>query len=110
MLTIDEAVQLIIKRKKELKIGIKLEQLKKDFEDEEDTYDFTTTPDFNAQLKLSTYITRMKKDIDPYALSNELHKYWNNKVFTTVKRSSLSEEERALLDLCEIVSTMNINI
>lgn len=110
MLTIDEAVQLIIKRKKELKQEIKLEQIKKDFEDEEDTGDFTTSLDFIAQMKLASYITRMKKDIDPYKLSSELNNYWNKKVFTNIKRSNLSEEERALLDLCEVVSTMNVKI
>lgn len=110
MLTIDEAVQLIIKRKKELNMGIKLEEIKKDFEDGEDTDDFTTSPHFNAQMKLATYITRMKKDIDPYKLSSELNNYWNKKVFTDIKLSSLSEEERALWDLCEVVSTMNVKI
>lgn len=110
MLTIDEAVQLIIKRKKELKEEIKLEQIKKDFEDEEDTDEFTPSLNFKAQMKLASYITRMKKDIDPYKLSHELNNYWNTKVFTTVKLSSLSEEERALWDLCEVVSTMNVKI
>ena len=109
MLTIDEAVQLIIKRKKELNEEIKLEEIKQDFE-EEDTDDFTTSPHFNAQMKLATYITRMKKDIDPYKLSHELNNYWNKKVFTNIKLSSLSEEERALWDLCEVVSTMNVKI
>lgn len=108
MLTIDEAVQLIIKRKKELKIDIKLEELKKDFSDEEDTEDFTTTPDFNAQMKLATYISRMKNDIDPHALSYELYKYWNNE--HRFHKANLTEEERALWDLCNIVSTMNVKI
>jgi len=108
MLTIDEAVQLIIKRKKELNIGIKLEEIKQDFEDKEDTDDFTTSPHFNAQMKLATYITRMKKDIDPHALSYELYKYWNNE--HRVRKVNLTEEERALWDLCNVVSTMNVNI
>ena len=95
MLTIDEAVQLIIKRKKELKEEIKLEQIKKDFEDEEDTGDFTTSLDFIAQMKLASYITRLKNNIEPHALSNELYKYWNNKLLTTAKRASLTDEERA---------------
>lgn len=111
MLTIDDAVQLIIKKKKELKEEIKLEEIKKDFEDdiEEDTGDFTTTLDFNAQMKLATYITRMKKDIDPHALSYELYKYWNNDQLNN-KYKELTEEERALWDLCHVVSTINIKI
>lgn len=108
MLTINEAVQLIIKRKKELNIGIKLEEINRDFEDVEDTDDFTTTPHFNAQMKLATYITRMKKDIDPLALNNELYKYWNNE--HRFHKVDLTEEERALWDLCNVVSTMNVNI
>ena len=109
MLTIDEAVELIIKRKKELKEEIKLEEIKKDFEDKEDG-DFMTTPHFKAQMKLASYITRIKKDIDPYKLSHELYKYYNKIVFTTVKMSSLSEEERALCDLCDVISRMNVKI
>lgn len=108
MLTIDEAVQLIIKRKKELKEEIKLEQIKKDFSDEEDTEDFTTIPDFNAQMKLATYISRLKNNIDPHALSEELYKYWNNE--HRFHKVNLTEEERALWDLCNIVSSMNLNI
>lgn len=108
MLTIDEAVQLIIKRKKELNIGIKLEEIKKDFEDEEDTEDFTTTPDFNAQMKLATYITRLKNSIEPHALSYELYKYWNNE--HRFHKANLTEEEIALWDLCNVVSTMNVKI
>lgn len=110
MLTIDEAVQLIIKRKKELKEEIKLEEIKKDFNDEEETGDFTTSLDFIAQMKLASYITRIKKDIDPYKLGSALNNYWNTKVLTTVKMSSLSEEERALWDLCEVISTINVKI
>lgn len=108
MLTIEEAVQLIIKRKKELKIDIKLEELKKDFSDEEDNCDFTSTPDFNAQMKLATYISRLKNNIDPHALSNELYKYWNNEF--RFHKVNLTEEERALWDLCNVVSTMNVKI
>lgn len=109
MLTIDEAVQLIIKRKKELKEEIKLEEIKKDFEDEEEeTEDFTTTTHFNAQMKLATYITRLKNSIEPHALSYELYKYWNNE--HRFHKANLTEEERALWDLCNVVSTMNVNI
>lgn len=108
MLTINEAVQLIIKRKKELKEEIKLEEINRDFEDEEDTDDFTTTPHFNAQMKLASYITRLKNSIDPHALSNELYKYWNNE--HRFHKVNLTEEERALWDLCNIVSSMNVNI
>lgn len=109
MLTIDDAVQLIIKKKKELKEEMKLEEIKKDFEDEEDTGDFTTTLDFKSEMKLATYITRMKKDIDPNALSYELYKYWNNDQLNN-KYKELTERERALWDLCNVVSTMNIKI
>jgi hypothetical protein len=108
MLTIEEAIQLIIKRKKELNIGIKLEEIKQDFEDKEDADDFTTTPHFNAQMKLATYITILKNDIDPHALSAELYKYWYNE--HRFSKSNLSEEERALWDLCNVVSTMNVKI
>lgn len=110
MLTIEEAVHLIIKKKKELKEEMKLEEIKKDFEDdiEEYTGDFTTSLDFKAQMKLATYITRMKKDIDPHALSNELYKYWNNE--HRFHKVDLTEVERALWDLCNVVSTMNLKI
>lgn len=110
MLTIDEAVQLIIKRKKELKEEIKLEEINKDFEDEEDTGDFTISLDFKAQMELASYITILKNSVDPHALSKELFNYWNMNAFMTVKKSSLSEEERALWDLCEVVSSMNVKI
>lgn len=108
MLTVQDAINLIIQKKKELKIGIRLEELKKDFEDEEDTFDFSLSPDFNAQMKLATYISRLKNNIDPHALSNELYKYWNNE--HRFHKANLTEEERALWDLCNIVSSMNINI
>lgn len=105
MLTVQEAINLIIKKKKELKMDIKLEELKEDFEDKPKG-DFTTSPDFNAQMKLNTYISRLKNGLDPHEINPYLFEYWNNRLFTDNKPTT--EEDKALWDLCNVISTMNL--
>lgn len=106
MLTVQDAINLIIKKKKELKNEIKLEELKEDFE-ETSKDDFTTTPDFNAQMKLNTYISRLKNSLDPHEINPYLFEYWNNRLFTDNKPNT--EEDKALWDLCEVISSWNVN-